>query len=56
MERLRTPAIVLRRWPYSETSLVVRVLTPELGTVGLLAKGAYRLQSGLLGTTSEVSL
>ncbi len=49
MSPLRTPAIVLRRWPYSEHSLVLRVLTPELGTIGLLAKGVQKLKSGALG-------
>lgn len=49
MPRLRTPAIVLRRWPYSETSLTLRALTPELGTVGLMAKGVQKLTSGSFG-------
>lgn len=49
MTRLRTPAIVLRRWPYSESSLTLRALTPELGTIGLLAKGVQKLTSGSFG-------
>jgi hypothetical protein len=44
--RLRSPALVLRRWPFSETSLTLRVLTPEEGTLGLLAKGVNRVGSG----------
>lgn len=47
--RLKTPAIVLRRWPYSETSLTLRALTPDQGTIGLLAKGANQLKSGHFG-------
>jgi DNA repair protein RecO len=44
--RLRSPALVLRRWPFSETSLTLRVLTPEEGTISLLAKGVNRVGSG----------
>lgn len=44
--RERSPAIVLRRWPYSETSLTLRALTPGRGTIGLLAKGVNRIGSG----------
>ncbi len=42
MNRLRVQAVVLRRWPYSESSLALRVLTAESGVVALLAKGTYR--------------
>ena len=49
MRRRRCPAIVLRRWPYSENSLVVRALTPDVGTISLMAKGVNRLKSGSLG-------
>ena len=42
MIRTKTEAIVLRRWPYSESSLALRVLTPESGVVALLAKGTFR--------------
>ena len=45
----RDRALVLRRYPYGETSLVVRVLTPGQGRVNLLAKGAYRPTSGYCG-------
>ena len=38
----RARALVLRRIPYSESSLVVHVLTAEQGRVALLARGAYR--------------
>jgi DNA repair protein RecO (recombination protein O) len=38
-------ALVLRRFPWSESSLVVHVLTREHGRVNLLAKGAYRPKS-----------
>ncbi len=35
-------ALVLRRTPYGESSLVVQLLTEHEGRVHLLAKGAYR--------------
>lgn len=38
--------LVLRRFPFGESSLVVQVLTPEHGRLSLLAKGAYRPSSG----------
>lgn len=38
-------ALVLRRHPYSESSLVVSVLTRRAGLVRLLARGAYRPRS-----------
>lgn len=59
MSRQRTPAIVLRRWPFSETSLTLRVLTPDHGTLGLLAKGVNKLLSGsfaVLDTWAVVEL
>ena len=49
MNRVKTPAVVLRRWPYSESSLVLRALTPERGVVSLFAKGCERPKSGSMG-------
>lgn len=40
-----TPAFVLHRRPYSETSLVVELFSRDLGRVGVLAKGARRQKS-----------
>ncbi len=40
-----TQALLLRRTPFGESSLVVRLLTPEHGRVDLVAKGAYRTSS-----------
>ena len=42
MAHLRDRALVLRRTPFGESSLVVQVLTRRRGRVHLLAKGAYR--------------
>lgn len=47
--RHEEPALLLRRFPYGESSLVVHALTPGLGRVALLAKGAYRPSSGFFG-------
>ena len=46
---LADDALVLRRFPYGESSLVVHVLTRSHGRLSLLAKGAYRLRSGYCG-------
>ncbi|MDF1838843.1 MAG: DNA repair protein RecO [Planctomycetota bacterium] len=40
-----TRALLLRRTPFGESSLVVRLLTPDQGRVDLVAKGAYRTTS-----------
>lgn len=45
-ERRAQPALLLRRFPFGESSLVLHVLTPDAGRVALLAKGAYRPSSG----------
>lgn len=42
-------ALVLRRFPYGESSLLVHLLTPEHGRFSALAKGAYRPKSGYFG-------
>jgi len=56
VKRRSTPAIVLRRWPFSETSLVLRALTPESGTVSLFARGVHRMKSGQLGVLDTWAL
>jgi DNA repair protein RecO (recombination protein O) len=42
-------ALILRRFRYGESSLLVHALTPRFGRVAVLAKGAYRLRSGYFG-------
>ena len=42
MRRFRDRALVLKRFAYGESSLVVHLLTREHGRVHVLAKGAYR--------------
>lgn len=45
-ERRVERALILRRFPYGESSLVLHALTPAHGRVAWLAKGAYRPSSG----------
>ena len=45
MATVRDEAILLRRFPYSESSLVARVFSREHGKIGLLARGAHRPKS-----------
>jgi DNA repair protein RecO (recombination protein O) len=47
--KARDRALILRRYPYGESSLLVHALTPGRGRTSLLAKGAYRLHSGYFG-------
>jgi DNA repair protein RecO len=42
-------AILLRRTPFGETSLVVHILTPDHGRIELMAKGAHRPRSRFFG-------
>jgi len=44
--RAREALLVLRRFPYGESSLVLHGLTEHHGRLALLAKGAYRPSSG----------
>ena len=39
---VKTPAIVLKRFPYGETSIIVRCFTREEGKVSIIIKGAKR--------------
>lgn len=41
--------LVFRTWPLTETSLIVHWLTPELGRLATVARGARRLQSPFHG-------
>jgi DNA repair protein RecO (recombination protein O) len=45
----RTSGIILRTRPLTETSLIVQWLTPELGRIFTVAKGARRPKSPFLG-------
>lgn len=53
---MQTEAIVLKTWPYSETSLIVWVLLREHGAVRALAKGARRLKGRTAAALDSFSL
>ena len=56
MSLLTTPAILLRRFPYSETSQILRFYTESKGVVGAIAKGVRKAggrRGGPLATFSE---
>lgn len=42
---VETPAIIIRTYPYSETSVVAKCFTRELGKVGLMVHGAKSSKS-----------
>ncbi len=42
-----TTALVLSRLPWSETSQIVTIITPDLGRIGAIARGAKRSTSGV---------
>jgi DNA repair protein RecO (recombination protein O) len=46
---VRDRALVLKRSPFGESSLVLRLLTPGHGAVAVIAKGAYRPKSAYCG-------
>jgi DNA repair protein RecO (recombination protein O) len=39
------PALILRAYPYGDTSRILRLLTPDLGVIGAIARGARRPRS-----------
>ena len=45
----RTTGLILRLFPLTETSLVVHWLSPDMGRIGTLAKGARRSKSAFQG-------
>ncbi|MGQ9665084.1 MAG: DNA repair protein RecO [bacterium] len=47
---LKTKCIILRTFPFKESSLFVSALSKDLGKLNLLAKGARRPKSKLCGT------
>jgi len=58
MPLVTTPAVVLQAFPYSETSKILRLLTPDHGVCSVLARGAQRPRSrfgGILEPFTEGS-
>jgi len=54
MAENRDSALLLRRIPYSETSLICHFLTPEYGRISLMAKGARRAKSAFRGALAPL--
>lgn len=50
MSAISTPAVVLRSFPYGETSLILRFYTLDAGVMGVMAKGARKRGSRGSGT------
>lgn len=55
MAVVSTDSVVLRTFPYGETSLILRFYTRELGIVGVMAKGARKRGSRGAGVPSTFS-
>ena len=49
----RTTGLVLRLFPLTETSLVVHWLSPDMGRIGTVAKGARRPKSAFQGKLDQ---
>jgi DNA repair protein RecO len=56
MATLKSPGIILRKTPYSETSLILKVYTRESGLITLMAKGAKRPKSKFAGLLDYFNL
>jgi DNA repair protein RecO (recombination protein O) len=52
----RTPALVLRKFEYGETSQVLHLLTRDHGRVHCMAKGSLKERSGFLGPIDLLEL
>lgn len=53
---VKTRAIVLHRFPYSDSSLIVKALTEESGIVSFILKGAKRKDSPFKGALDPLAL
>lgn len=53
---IKTEAIVLHRYPYSDSSWIVKVLTEESGIVSFILKGAKRKDSPFKGAMDPLAL
>ncbi len=53
---IRTPALVLRKFEYGETSQVLHLLTRDRGRVHVLAKGSLKPRSAFLGPIDVLEL
>lgn len=56
MAAIKSPGLILRKTPYSETSLILKVYTRESGLITLMAKGAKRPKSRFAGVLDFFTL
>ena len=56
MSSFRTPALVLRKFEFGETSQVLHLLTRDRGRVHALAKGSLKAKSAFLGPLDVLEL
>ena len=49
------PAIVLKRIPYSDSSLICRLFTKDKGKISILAKGAWRPKKSMGALLEPIS-
>ena len=53
---IKTRAIVLHRFPYSDSSFIVKALTEECGVVSFIVKGGKRKESPFKGALDPLAL
>jgi len=51
----KVEGIIVSEKDYSESSKIINVLTKEYGLIGIMAKGAKKLKSGLSGVTTKLT-
>lgn len=47
--------IIINEVDYKESSKIINILTPELGIIGLIARGTKKIKSNLSGVTSKLT-
>lgn len=47
--------IIISEVDYKESSKIINILTPELGIIGLIARGTKKIKSNLSGVTSKLT-
>jgi len=47
--------IIISEIDYKESSKIINVLTPEIGVIGIIAKGTKKIKSPLAGLTSKLT-
>ena len=53
---IKTPIVILHRYPYSESSFIVKALSPDVGVISLLIKGARRKESSFRASLDPLAI